>query len=106
MDGSKPTATAVDEEQLTALLEANYAASKTEDAPSAIQPSIAPSSQQQPLAKPSDQAISQLVRKIGVPFNEALQRKRLFFQWMTLDDEDVKVVAYMVASSAVLQELR
>ena len=56
-------------------------------------------------AKPSDQAISKLFGKIDGDLDQALRAGTLDWCWKRLDDEDAKVVAYVIASSAVLKEL-
>ena len=55
--------------------------------------------------RPSDQAISRLFAKAGGSLEEALERTSIDWSCKGLDDEDAKVVAYVVASSAVLETL-
>ena len=55
--------------------------------------------------KPSDAAIQRLFGKVGGSLEQALTQSTLNWYSKSLDDEDAKVVAYVVAASAPLKEL-
>ena len=60
----------------------------------------------QPPPRPSDGVIARCFAKVGGSLEEALRETVLEWQGKDLDDEDARVVAYVMASSAVLTVLK
>ena len=73
-------------------------------APSVPQMEVISSSSR--FAKPSDQAISNLFAKVGGDLDQTLRQTKLDWRNKELGVEDAEVVAYVIACSAVLEELK